>query len=77
MAAAPAKPAKVLFPADLPFSVEDRKRLAALAHVLGCSEAMARDVLKHREDRAALWERIEALERMNLSLLKLVMEKKK
>lgn len=74
---AAAKPAKVLFPPDLPFSVEDPKKLAALGHVLGCSEMMAREVLKIREDSAAQWERIEALERMNQSLLKLLMDRKK
>ncbi len=58
-----------------PESIEDPKKLAALGHVLGCTPAMSREVLRGRGAEEALWERIEALERMVSSLTTLVVSK--
>ncbi len=66
--------ARVIQP--IPESIEDPKKLAALGHVLGCTPAMSREVLRGRGAEEALWERIEALERLVNSLTILVVGKK-
>jgi hypothetical protein len=74
----PAKPpAKDDRFAGLPFSVEDQTLMAARAHVLGCSPAMLREMMKREDAEAAQWERIEALERTVNTLTTLVIGKKK
>ena len=67
-------------PSDLPPSTvtdEDRKRLAALAHVLGCQPNLAREVLRARNAERDMHVRVEELEQSVRSLTLLVVEKGK
>lgn len=63
----------------IPFSTEtpeELKKLAARAHVLGCSPAMAREVTRTRNIEQDLIARIETLEATVRMLTALVVPKK-
>ena len=55
---------------------EDLKKLAARAHVLGCSTAMAREVTRTRNVEQELAARVETLEATVRMLTALVLPKK-